>query len=357
MSDERETPRDDAIVPSPETPDLSKDKSNDMTPGMPGTPGHSSDAEGDSFAPYDLDGYVLGVSSDDDAAQVRAAADADPRIAEEIRVRQDIVAQFAFAVPPVQINRGRSAGIRSRLVSKAASAREGRVPVSRKTAELLRPLLRPRDTSRDAGRDGGSGASSGPSLGAPLDTTAAAQLNSVRRRYQVALAAFAVAMVMVMGLQQMRVAHAADGVRETLDARDQALSKRLDSLLAVSAHKDSLLASFTGPDMKVIDLVNYSSQGPLARMFWEQKAAEWTMYAYHLRQPKPGKTFQVWLVTTTAPAPISAGTFTPNPDGSFVMHAKYPLDRDALVKVAVSEEPAGGVPAPTGPIIIAGAGR
>jgi anti-sigma-K factor RskA len=106
--------------------------------------------------------------------------------------------------------------------------------------------------------------------------------------------------------------------------------------------------------MKVVDLVNYASQDPLARMFWDQKTQEWTMYAYNLRHPKPGKVFQVWLITNTNPHPISAGTFTPDAHGSAVLHARYALDRKGLEKVAISEEPEGGVPSPTGPIIIAG---
>jgi len=356
MSDERDIPRDAAGVPSPDVP---------MTP-----PDNTMD---DDFASYDLDGYVLGALADDEAAQVRAAAQGNSRLAEEIERRHEIITQLAFAAPVHHINRGRSAGIRSRLVSRAVSSREGHVPVSRRTADLLRPLLRrdpsPRDTTarggtRDEARSGATTStaastttSTTTSFTAPLDSTSALQLRAVRRNYRLALGVLAAAATVVIAWQQSRIAGAGNAVRSVFATREQATARRLDSLLVASAHKDSVIASFAGPNMKVIDLINYSSQSPLARMFWEQKTAQWTMYAYHMRQPKPGKTFQVWLVTKTAPAPISAGTFTPNPDGSYVMHAKYALDANALVKVAVSEEPTGGVPAPTGPIIIAGAER
>jgi hypothetical protein len=36
------------------------------------------------------------------------------------------------------------------------------------------------------------------------------------------------------------------------------------------------------------------------------------------------------------------------------MQAKYALDRNALKAVAVTEEPAGGMPAPTGPMVVSG---
>jgi anti-sigma-K factor RskA len=60
----------------------------------------------------------------------------------------------------------------------------------------------------------------------------------------------------------------------------------------------------------------------------------------------------VWLVTPSAK--ISAGTFAPDSSGGARMQAKYALAPDSLRAVAVTVEPAGGVPSPTGPIVIAG---
>jgi anti-sigma-K factor RskA len=77
------------------------------------------------------------------------------------------------------------------------------------------------------------------------------------------------------------------------------------------------------------------------------------MVTYNLRQPKPGKTYQVWLVTDNAK--ISAGTFKPDARGNTMMHARYEMPRNALRAVAITEEPEGGMPAPTGPMVVAGA--
>ncbi|HZK79073.1 MAG TPA: anti-sigma factor, partial [Gemmatimonadaceae bacterium] len=66
----------------------------------------------------------------------------------------------------------------------------------------------------------------------------------------------------------------------------------------------------------------------------------------------PGMTYQVWLVTDKAK--ISAGTFRPDSQGRTVMHANYALARDALRAVAITEEPEGGMPAPTGRMVVAG---
>ena len=87
-------------------------------------------------------------------------------------------------------------------------------------------------------------------------------------------------------------------------------------------------------------------------MFWNRATNDWTMVVYTMRPPKPGMTYQVWLITGAAK--ISAGTFQPDSTGHAFMQARYALDRNALKAVAVTEEPAGGMPSPTGPIVVAG---
>jgi anti-sigma-K factor RskA len=47
----------------------------------------------------------------------------------------------------------------------------------------------------------------------------------------------------------------------------------------------------------------------------------------------------------------------PDQSGSAVVSAQYPLASDALQMIAVTEEPAGGVPQPTGEVLIAGQPR
>ena len=63
--------------------------------------------------------------------------------------------------------------------------------------------------------------------------------------------------------------------------------------------------------------------------------------------PPPGKTYQVWVVTID-PAPISAGLIEPDPQGRVDVVFATPPDIPQPKAVAVTLEPAGGVPAPTG---------
>jgi anti-sigma-K factor RskA len=80
-------------------------------------------------------------------------------------------------------------------------------------------------------------------------------------------------------------------------------------------------------------------------MFWDQSVDAWTFVAHHLPAPKPGRTYQLWLVTPTSK--ISAGTFAPGTNGDAVVRAKYALPKNALAAVAVTDEPDSGSAQPT----------
>jgi anti-sigma-K factor RskA len=64
---------------------------------------------------------------------------------------------------------------------------------------------------------------------------------------------------------------------------------------------------------------------------------------------KAGRTYQLWIVT--AKATVSAGTFEAV-NGVGVMRASFTVTPENLRAIAVTEEPAGGVPQPTGETII-----
>jgi anti-sigma-K factor RskA len=178
-------------------------------------------------------------------------------------------------------------------------------------------------------------------------------LQRTRRTYQLALIAVVVVALAVIGFQQWLLQRQVRVRQRAMVVRERTASHTLDSLTASLAKKDSAIASLTSPTTHVINLINYSSREPLARMFWDQRSGVWMMVSYHLRQPKPDMTFQLWIETTTGPA-ISAGTFTPDANGASIVYATHPVNPDALIRVAVSEEPIGGSQTPTGPIVIAG---
>jgi|GEM_PF-6093302 len=141
-------------------------------------------------------------------------------------------------------------------------------------------------------------------------------------------------------------------MRATFATADQASTKQLDSLSKLVAARDQFVASLTGSQVSVVGLSSSAAKEPRALMFWDKATDKWTFIAHNLEQLKPGRTYQLWLVT--GKDKISAGTFSVSPKGDAVVQATYALDRNALKAVAVTEEPEGGVPVATGALIVVG---
>ena len=164
----------------------------------------------------------------------------------------------------------------------------------------------------------------------------------------------AVLIAIVSAAAAISARHGRDDARgAALAARAQELTHRaaLDSLRAIVADRDQLIANLTGPQVAVMSLAATNPKSPSARMFWDQRHDAWTFVAHNLRMPNQGRAYQLWLVTPSAK--ISAGMFMPLANGDAVVRATYKMDPGTLAAVAVTDEPAGGSAQPTTPPMLA----
>lgn len=300
----------------------------------------------------ELAAVALDSVSPDIREAVRAHAGACPECGPELASLEHAVAILGQLVPSENFNRGRSAGIRSRLLVRARAERESRsAPVSG------RP-----DLARGVASLTGLGHRATPVGQRPVtgETTRATPVQSpvVQRPH-------ANALVMILGayaaLVTIAFAATAFGLF-SVNAKRRAMSDRLaavdtlapviDSLTATLNEKNAMMTMMTGPDVKTVPLMSQSSSRPLGRVMWNQASNDWIVVTHGVRQPREGMTYQLWLVTDYAR--ISAGTLRPDRGGKIMMHARQALPRDALRSVAITEEPMGGVASPTGPTIAAG---
>ncbi|MCI0568163.1 MAG: anti-sigma factor [Acidobacteria bacterium] len=107
------------------------------------------------------------------------------------------------------------------------------------------------------------------------------------------------------------------------------------------------------PGSKVIDLQGQEGLATAAaRVFWDVRRGTWRLYADNLPPAGEGKTYQLWLVT--AKEKISAGVFDPLKDEEPSGTVTVPPEAGAVVAAAVTPEPAGGSPQPTGSILLLG---
>jgi anti-sigma-K factor RskA len=292
----------------------------------------------------ELESVALEITPADVSNSVRDHARTCAECGPELAAMDEAVAELGHLVVPQAMNAGRGAGIRSRLVTRARGERE-----LRSTAASGPP-----DPTRGVASLTGQGSRFTPgtqrTVEAELKKEAVPERRDTLFRPRAGnLFAIAASLLFIAASAQlMRVTRDRDRLRAQLSS----IGPASDSIARLLAVRDSIIASLTGPDVKVVTLAKQNATEPMAKMYWDRATNDWTIVTYNLPQPSAGKTYQVWLVTDDAK--ISAGTFSPDERGHAMMRAKYPLDRNALRAVAVTEEPMGGMPAPTGPMVILG---
>jgi hypothetical protein len=279
----------------------------------------------------------------------------------ELEVLRATAAHLAFAAPltadSATATRNR---IGARLTARAAAdARARGLSASPPTPTAQAPSLSLASPSLPiAGGMGVPDRSSGARRDAGSSVSAKRSAGFVPRRGAEWLAIAASVLVVVSGALLWSARQEGENLRTSLKAQlasSQRVQQSRDSLRAVVASRDSILAGMTGRDVAVMTLTSSAARAPFAWMFWDKKQNTWTLVAHNMPQLKAGRTYQLWLVTPTAK--ISAGTFDPQ-NGDAVVRATYALAPNSLQALAVTEEPAGGVPQPTGePVVAVQAGK
>lgn len=319
---------------------------------------------------YDTAGAALGVLSPEEAAAVLAAAENDPMVARELAELQAVVAELSRTGPVVSINRGRSAGIRSRLVARVAASHAGR-PVTRQSGQIAsiaptRPnndvekvVAAPAPSSTRAERRGTT------RLSTERRGTPGAVPPSGERRgrfWKRTLGVLAVAAVLLTAAgvfelwrdRDVRGTSTAAAVAVSSIATHDTLVQTVLTLRDELAKRDSMIAALRNPRTRVVDLASFAPPSPPGRAFWDQTHQHLMLSIDNLKPPAAGRTYQLWVIASGHPVPMSAGTFTPDSAGRAEMTMQLPVEPGHLRKVVVTDEPMGGSPAPTGPILFAG---
>jgi hypothetical protein len=170
-------------------------------------------------------------------------------------------------------------------------------------------------------------------------------------------AAASLLLAIYFGIDSLRVRRELDSVRAELQAARadaSATGVRLSALQQASDRSESAFAVLVAPDVVRIDLAGQpgQAQASSARAFWSRSRGM-VFSATSLPAPPPGRTYQVWVVTKD-PAPLSAGLIQPDAQGRVNVVFATPPTIAQPIAVAVTIEPAGGVPAPTGPKVLVG---
>ena len=134
------------------------------------------------------------------------------------------------------------------------------------------------------------------------------------------------------------------------------LAERIDLELgtarAAMAEREAVLALVTGADVQRLDLAGQPlAPRASARVLWND-AAEMVFIATGLPSLPAGDVYQLWFVLPDAP--VSAALLEPDQDGDATVMLGVPDTVTLPAVMAMTVEPAGGVPAPTGDLYLLG---
>lgn len=281
----------------------------------------------------------------------------------ELESLRHSAAQLAFAAPVRPLEPARSAALRSRLLARAAEDRETTTQIGPGADGIAADGLASRaGDDPDVTLVGAPAPVPPPAapVSAPPPVAFARRepdvipITSAPRRRAPLLPWLAAAASLVLLVGVGMYAASLRGRLADVEARYRMASRERTELERRVQASEATLAAVTAPASRVIELAAASPRAPSGRMFWDVAHNRWTFVAHHMPQMRPGREYQLWFITPDE-RKIPSVTFRPDAQGHAVVQATYALPPDSLAAIAITEEPAGGLPAPSGPVVIVGA--
>ena len=160
-----------------------------------------------------------------------------------------------------------------------------------------------------------------------------------------AAAALALTFASLLGLAVMRNAQ----LERTLRRADATYDEVLRLLETNETQADLAVSILTAADMRRIELsTGDAARAALGRAYFSPTQGL-LVVADNLPQPPSGRVYQVWLIGSRSSGPVSAGLLElPRSNrGMLIVPAPSGVAGET-VTVAITDEPPGGLPAPTG---------
>lgn len=151
-------------------------------------------------------------------------------------------------------------------------------------------------------------------------------------------------------LQRERAASAK--LAEQFAATDARLKDADLRLAAISKQAAEAKALLEAQNLTMVSLPGEKPGMPNGRVLFDVSNRRWHVRVFDLKPLPPDKTYELWFITPDQKK-IPAGTFDVDEKGSGSIMVSVPQDvRVSLA--AITDEPAGGAPQPTGSIHLAG---
>ncbi len=119
------------------------------------------------------------------------------------------------------------------------------------------------------------------------------------------------------------------------------------------ARTNETLEFFRDPNVVIINLLSpQPSLKARGRLLWDTKHNKAIFYGLNLPSVPSGKTYQLWVIADHTP--MNMGIFKVDKKGNSIMKLESLAEPSRIQKFAVTLEPEGGVPLPTGEIFLIG---
>jgi anti-sigma-K factor RskA len=275
--------------------------------------------------------YALGVLSAEERIEFEGHLSACDECAAEVRSFGQVVAALAHAAPSVVT----PVNARSRVLARIAHATT--TPSDSAAPSEFRAPLRIEEHRRTAGTAG----------------SAEVKASAAPARSPWLLAAAAVALAAGLGgfviSQRNHIATLERRVRDETSRADvaeqQAAAARSAATLAATDER-TVVVVLAASDLVRVELAGQPvAPQASARAFWSRSRGL-VFTASNLPPLPAGRTYQLWVVTPEMP--VDAGLLKPKLDGGVNVVYAMPSGITKPVAIAVTIEPEGGVPAPTG---------
>ena len=266
-----------------------------------------------------LPAHVLGALDGEERRELEAHLAHCPVCQEALRSWQREIEALALAAPPV----APSAELRSRILAAIPAQVSGEAGGAREARDV-----------RESG------------------TPAAPP----RRDWGWLAAAAALLLAVWAGWAQLglrREVRSLEAERARVEERLAAVTSELDAARGEVARLTAATRIIASPAMRPIVLAGLDvGAGASAHTFVNPSERKAVFYAYNLQPPPAGKTYQLWFIADGKP--VSAGTFDVDPQGHGALLVENVAPVEQIQAWAVTIEPAGGVPQPTGTMVLKG---
>ena len=119
-------------------------------------------------------------------------------------------------------------------------------------------------------------------------------------------------------------------------------------VIAVKAEQQAQIEQVLAPLNRILTMKGVTAQNASAKIVWDTQEQRWLLQVYDLPAPPTDKDYQLWYVTKDAK--LSAAVFRPDARGRTTLQLQLPanVNAETLAATAVTLEPKGGAPQPTG---------